>query len=560
MIYQTEFWGFLSGLGLFLFGMFLLEQGLRGLGSRPMKKFLREQTGTPLRGVFTGTIVTAILQSSSLVGLIVLAFIGAGMLELRNALGVILGSNLGSTFTGWMVTIIGFKLDLVDFARPILAVGALTTVFISRDTRAFLYGNVVLGMGLLLLGLGEMTASITGLAASIDMSRYLGHSNFVYFIGGVLFTAVVRSSSITIMILLSALHSGVITIHEAAPVAIGADLGTTSTILLAALKGEAEKRRVALSHFFFNLVTDLTALLMLPLLLYVITDLISLQDPLYTLVAFHSIFNLIGIVVFIPLLGKFMQFLEWLVPERAEGAVKYCTHIHKVPARITDAAIEAVRKELFLLIVQSMKLNLHCFKLHSEEVFPEELRQKDTFHQVYEDGYARLKRAAGEILGYTYAVQTESQDRKDLHELIQLNHALRNVSYATKFIKDIRHNLVDFRHAHQTAINTAQQNFQGNTRIIYHKLSRLLINKNPELAEDHFLELKTELRAGYEKFIQNIYAVTGEDNISAEEKSSLLNLNRATYLSITALMEAVSVYLRIDENHNGMEKSPVHAG
>ncbi|MEJ2095409.1 MAG: Na/Pi symporter, partial [Gammaproteobacteria bacterium] len=130
MLQQIELWGFLAGLGLFLLGMYFLEQGLRGLGSKAMKKFLREQTRSPIRGVFTGTLVTAFLQSSSLVGLSALAFVGAGIFELRNALGIILGSNLGTTFTGWIVTLIGFKMNLGVFAQPMLAVGALGTVFL----------------------------------------------------------------------------------------------------------------------------------------------------------------------------------------------------------------------------------------------------------------------------------------------------------------------------------------------------------------------------------------------------------------------------------------------
>ena len=547
MLQNIELWGFLAGLGLFLLGMFMLEQGLRGLGSRPMKKFLREQTHSPIRGVIAGTAVTAFLHSSTLVGLIVLAFVGAGILELRNALGIILGSNLGTTFTGWIVTVLGFKLNLVNYAQPMLALGAMGTVFITQGTKSYFYSNLLLGLGLLLMGLGEMTGSFTSLVENVDVNLIRGHNLFVYFIGGVLFTAVIQSSSATVMILLSAIHSGVITLNEAAPIVVGADLGTTSTILLGALKGSVEKRRVALSQFFFNLVTDTLALLLLPVLLYFITEIIALKDPLYSLVTFHSLFNVIGIAIFIPLLGKFVNFLEWVVP-KAKDAMEYCVYIRRVPANVADAAIEAVRKELFNLIIQSMRLNLHCFKINTNDIFLDELYSYHRQHLVYEDEYALLKRAEGEILGYTYSVQSGTLAEEDARELTQLNHAIRNVAYAAKFIKDIRHNLMEFRHSSSDTINTSQTSFQNGVKFMYRKLVELLLNKNPELAIDHYMELKKGLRAGYEQFIRDIYSLSGKDKIDDEETSSLLNANRAVYLSTLALLESVRVLLSIEEN------------
>mgnify|MGYP002628689476 CR=1 FL=1 len=146
-----DLWSIVVSIGIFLLGMHLLEQGLQGIGSKTLKQFLQAQTNSPLKGVFTGTLVTAFLQSSSLVGLIVLAFVGAGMLEMRNALGVILGSNLGTTVTCWMLAVLGFKLDLARFYQPLVAIGAFLTVFLPAGRRPYYLGNLVLGLGLLLM-------------------------------------------------------------------------------------------------------------------------------------------------------------------------------------------------------------------------------------------------------------------------------------------------------------------------------------------------------------------------------------------------------------------------
>ena len=365
MLAQLELWGFLAGLGLFLLGMYMLEQGLRGLGSRSMKKFLREQTRSPFRGVITGTVVTAFLQSSSLVGLIVLAFVGAGIFELRNALGIILGSNLGTTFTGWIVTLIGFKLDLENFAQPMLALGALGTVFLRQDSKPYFSSNLLLGLGLLLMGLDQMTAAFNALAGNMDVSIFQGRNLFYYLLAGFLLTAVIQSSSISMMILLSAMYTGIVSLDEAMPFAIGANLGTTSTVLLGSIKGTSEKRRVAYSHFFFNLATGILALMFLPVFRYVITGVIGISDPLYSLVAFHSLFNLAGILVFLAFLEHFVRFLYWLVRDEEEDV---CSYIQHVPAEVTDAAIVAIRQELVAMIVDAMKLNMHCFRIKTGSV------------------------------------------------------------------------------------------------------------------------------------------------------------------------------------------------
>lgn len=543
---NIRIWAFLAGLGLFLLGMYMLEQGLRGLNSRTMKRILFEQTCTPLRGVITGVVTTIILQSSTLVGLIVLAFVGAGILSLRNAMGVILGSNLGTTLKGWLITLIGFELDLAGLSHPILAIGALATVFMKQESKPYYFGNIVLGMGLLLLGLGEMTDGFASLADNVDANIFHNHHMLVYFIGGVAFTALIQSSSVTMVMVLSAMDAGIFTLTEAAPIVIGADLGTTSTVLLAVLKGTREKRRVALSHFFFNLVTNLVALMLIPLLLGMVSNTLRIQDPLFSLVAFHSSFNLLGIALFMPFLGHFERFLMWLVPNQDDQGT-LGLHIRQVPANIADAATEAARKELFNLVIHAIKLNMHCFKLNPAETFPDELRAYIGEHRLFDDDYAALKRASGEILGYTFTVQTHSQDQEDLQELTRLNHAVRNVGYAAKFIKDIRHNLVEFRHAESDLLQEYQKILHAWAGDLYRQLVILAANRNPELAEERYEELKRNLRERYESMQQRVYLAAGENRIEDEGITSVLNVVHVIYLSTSAFLEAIQVILRIDK-------------
>lgn len=528
---HIDFWGFLAGLGLFLFGMYLIEQGLHGLSSRSLKSFLRRHTRSPVRGVVTGTLVTAVLQSSSLVGLIVLAFVGAGILELRSAVGVILGANLGTTLKGWVVATIGFKLNLDSFAEPLLALGALGMVFLARDRRPWHYSNLLLGIGLLLMGMNEMKGGFEELALQADTSVMRGHHPLTYLLVGALFTAVIQSSSTTMMIMLSALHAGVIGLPAAAAVVIGADLGTTSTILLGAIQGSVEKRRVAMSHFLFNVFTDSIAFLMLPLLLGAIHRLAAIHDPLYALVAFHSSFNLVGIVLFLPLVNRFVLLLQRVIPDAPRQPA--CEYIHRVPAQITDAAIEAVRQDLRVLLLRVIDLNLARLGL------PPHAAAGDTYSRGHDSAYLPLKQRIGEMLAYTYAVQIAASDADDAREITHLNHAVRNAGYAAKFIKDVLHNLGEFSEAEKPAIRTADANLRALARDVYQDIFRLLQEPQSRAASQSLPDVQAELRGRYEEGIARIYQAAGSESLDGIETSSLLNSNRAVYLSGMALLEAI---------------------
>jgi len=550
-----DIWRIVASIGLFLLGMHSLEQGLQGLGSKTLKQFLQRYTRSPIRGVLTGTVLTAFLQSSSLVGLILLAFVGAGMLEMRNALGVILGSNLGTTFTGWMLAVLGFKLDLVEYYQPLVAVGAFGTVFLPASQRPYYLGNLLLGLGLLLMGLGTLIESLEHLVTEWDSSlveaQLQAQSVFVYCVIGVVFTALVQSSSVVLMITLSALHAGIITIHEAIPVAIGSNVGTTSTVLLGALNGIVEKRRVAYAHIIFNLTTATLALLLLPAIIFLITQLLHVSDPLFVLVVFHSLFNLLGIFVFIPLLDPLTRLLNALAPERPVGQLA-TIYIQKVSSSISDGAIVAVRRELTRMLFTALRLNMHCFRIHaravfdprSEEIAGEPLRYVTRFEQ----DYRLLKQAESEVLGYTYAIQRTAKEDEDLQQVTQLNHAVRNVTYAAKFIKDIRHNLDDYSVHPSGTLHDLYTSFCQYVTANYRGLALLIAHSNPATVAAEYYQLARQIRRGYEWYLNEIYTVVGADKHLNQEIANLLNVNRSAYVSTTALLEAVRVLQDIGED------------
>ncbi len=276
---ELDLWRLAAGLGLFLFGMHELEQALTQLAGRSFKRFLRQYTAKPIRGVVAGTVSTAALQSSSVVSLIVLAFVGTGIISLASALGIVFGSNLGTTMTGWIVATVGFKLDIQALALPLITIGGLGVVWSAAGTRRAGISHLVVGLGLMLIGLEFMKSGALLATGLFDPIALAGYPLIVFLLAGLTLTAVVQSSSATIMITLSALYAGAIPLDSAAAVAIGADLGTTVTALLGSLAGSAAKKRVAAAIVIFNVVADTIAFLGLAPLLQFITQVLCNFGP-----------------------------------------------------------------------------------------------------------------------------------------------------------------------------------------------------------------------------------------------------------------------------------------
>ena len=223
-------WQPLAGLALFLLAMRLIERSIRHLAGDRFKRLLANHTRNPVEAVASGTVATAILQSSSFVGLLMLAFVSARLLPLQNALAVVLGANLGTTATGWIVATLGFELELDRLALPMVGVGGVMYVLGGRRRIARI-GELTLGLGLLLLGLEYMKAAVSDLSESVDVAALADRSALEFLLLGTLFSAIVQSSSATMLIALTALNAGLLPLPAAAAVAIGADLGTTSTVL-----------------------------------------------------------------------------------------------------------------------------------------------------------------------------------------------------------------------------------------------------------------------------------------------------------------------------------------
>ncbi len=542
----AETWTFLAGLGMFLLGMTLVEGGLREMTGASFRKFLREHTRHPAEAILVGILVTAVLQSSSLVTLMLLALTGAGVMSLRNALGVVIGANLGTTFTGWIVTTLGFKLNLDQLAMPLVGLGCIGYVFLEPGRKLHHWFTFGTGLGFLFLGLGYMKTSAEGLAGVVDISLLADYGLLVFLLFGFVLTAIIQSSSACMMIVLSAVHAGIIDLPMAAAVVIGADLGTTVTTILGSLKGNAVKRQVALAHVLYNVVTDAIAFVMIHPLLDIITNTLGITDPLYGTVAFHSSFNIVGILIFYPMLGHFAAFLERRFISKETHAA---TFLHRVPMQASSLYVEAMRRDLATLVVHSLQYNRNILDLPemSLQRLPKapEYRLRDWPGRG--PAYDFLKDLQGEILAAAIAVQELPLAETDSIELERVISSARAAVHCAKSIKDIEHNLNDCK---QSAVADVQQflHIAHNELAAFYRLAEdCMQSANPEARREAVQALRRESEATNDRLWTAIRAVLRSRNSSDIEVATLNSMNRELYSSGKSLADALAALLPATE-------------
>ncbi len=262
MDWQDILFKFIGGLGIFLFGIKFMSEGLQKTAGDRMRSLLAKYTSNPILGVLVGIVVTGLIQSSSGTTVLTIGLINAGLLTLRQAIGIIFGANIGTTVTAF---IIGIKIE--DYALPIIALGAFFLFFFSKKRFQYI-GQVIFGFGALFLGLSTMSSGVKPLQDLQVFTDFIVQMEGIPVLGvlvGTIFTVIVQSSSATIGILQSIADEGMISLYGALPVLFGDNIGTTITAVLASIGASVAARRASLVHVIFNVAGTILFMLILPL-------------------------------------------------------------------------------------------------------------------------------------------------------------------------------------------------------------------------------------------------------------------------------------------------------
>jgi phosphate:Na+ symporter len=335
----------LGGIGLFLLGMVLLTDGLKAVAGEALRSLLVRFTGGPLRAMASGAAATAVVQSSSATVLTTIGFVSAGLLTFPQAVGVIFGANLGTTSTGWIVSLLGLRFSMSAVALPLVGIGALMRL-LSRG-RVAEGGIALAGFGLIFVGIDVLQDGMTTLATRIDPGMFPGNTiaGRVLLLGlGAAMTVVMQSSSAAIATTLAALHTGAIGIDQAAALVVGQNIGTTVKAALASIGASTAVRRTAAAHILFNAITGVIAFALIPAVLMLDQWMLAshgTSDPAVIIAGFHTAFNLLGVLVLAPFVAQFSGIVVRLVPERGPVLTR---HLDPSIATVPAVAVEAARR------------------------------------------------------------------------------------------------------------------------------------------------------------------------------------------------------------------------
>ncbi len=309
-----DFIRLIGALGLFLYGMKIMSEGLQKISGDKMRNILSAMTSNRFFGVLTGLFITALIQSSSATTLMVVSFVNAGLLSLAQSISVVMGANVGTTVTAWIISLLGFKVDISAFALPLFAF-AIPLIF-SKKPRWNNLGEFIIGFSLLFLGLQFLKDSMPNLQSNPEalefLSGYTGlgfGSVLIFLLIGTIMTIIVQSSSATVAITLIMCHNGWIPFELAIAMILGENIGTTITANLAALNANIAAKRTAFSHFLFNFLGVIWVLCLFYPLAHFVED-ISEGNPSVGLALFHTLFNVSNVLImiwFVPLYVKICE-------------------------------------------------------------------------------------------------------------------------------------------------------------------------------------------------------------------------------------------------------------
>ncbi|MBB3809141.1 Na/Pi cotransporter family protein [Pseudochelatococcus contaminans] len=541
-----------AGLAFFIFGMQCLEEGLRDLAGDKLEATLAHSTSTPLRSLGIGIIGTTVLQSSTLVSLMTIAFISTGLIGLAAGIAIIFGANLGATTGIWLLALAGQNFSLSPLALPLVIFGVLAS-FCGPQARAA--GRILLGIAFIFLGIDEIRGGFSTVTQNLDLTQYqiggvLGHLLFAAV--GLVLTLVLQSTHATLMLTLTALSLGQVDLTQAADIAIGANVGSSVTTGLAgALGGNRSGQRLALAHVLFNVVTAVLALLLIQPLVWLAqvgAGLIGFGgNDLLMLAVFHTLFNTMGILVFWPLRGQLADWLTRVLPDVPEPAVLIgeletpassavpvertrARYLNRQALRSFDTAASAVVHELQHLGRLSIEVICHALYLPLEEL--DKISHDTTLlrappEQQYLDAetlYQRhIKGVYSDLLAFMGRVETpDEEDERAFWVACQMV-ALHLVE-TVKDVKHLQKNLGHYLRGPDTPARDAYIELRLHLICLLHDV-RELGRSGPQAPgwQAGLAEIDRKQEAFETRFRSHVFAAVREDRLDGLQLSSLIN-------------------------------------
>lgn len=556
LFFNPNFKTISAGVAILLFGMIMLEEGFKVFTKGPLQNILKNATNKLYKSITAGALVTAIIQSSSLVSVITISFISAGLISLSGGLGLIFGANIGTTATAWLVAGFGLKIKISSLAMPMLVFGLIFSFQKKQSLKGI--GNVLAGLGFFFLGIHYMKEGFDVFEEYIDLTQFAvsGFLGALIYTGfGILITTILQSSSATLALILTALAAGQIEYENALALAIGANVGTTITAILGSLSSNIAGKRLAGAHLIFNLSTGLIALVFIfPLakLVNYIAEVFNISTDDYTLklALFHTVFNVLGVLIMIPFINSLERFLLKVYKEKADRDIDEPKYLNEAVLAFPDTAITALVNEskylyknaIFEIVAHG--LNILKSDIRSDLKIKKIIKKStsDLETDVEDLYYKKVKSIYGEILKFATSAQNGLKlNKKQNNAITEIKIANRKMVEIVKDVRELNKNLTLSLISEKPYLHKEYDNFRKKATKVLRVIYLFRTEEKPEKYSNKLSELKEEAKENIRQSNNSIDKLIRKDLISAEIASSLFNDNTNVNDMIKKLIEVAEL-------------------
>ena len=523
-----------AGVAIFIFGMMAMQEGFKAFTGGVLETVLRASTDRTWKSLGFGFVTTALMQSSSLVSVITISFLSAGLIGLGAGIGIIFGSNIGTTTGAWLVAGIGLNINISAYAMPLIVFGAVLNFQSGKALKGA--GFILAGIGFLFLGIHFMKVGFETFQESLDLTQFAVPSFagvLIYTAVGIVATVVMQSSHATLILAIAALAAGQVTYENSLAIAIGSNVGSTVTALIGAIGANAAGKRLAGAHLIFNLTTGLLAVGLLSyvaLAVDLISAAIGIAAADFTLkfAVFHTLFNVAGVLLMLPLIPLLVRRLERMIPEQVLD-VSQPRHLNEAVLDFPDAALKAVFAEVGHLFENAADfiaqgLGLTYAELQSDRDLGQILRQaRPEAGTDFDDLYQRrIKGLYGAIV--EFASKAEHQLLPEQVEALNASKMIaRDIVQAVKDVKHLEKNVVRYARSENAEIRIQYAAIRRRIAEVLRSVSHVTEDRAASL--EKLEALSTEIDA--EDIVESgtLDALIRDHKITRDMGTSLINDN-----------------------------------
>ena len=545
----TDILQLIGSLGLFLFGMKVMSDALLRLAGNKMRSILATMTSNRFLGIATGFLITSVIQSSSATTLMVVSFSNASLLTLPEAISVIMGANIGTTITAWLITLLGFKVSMSAIALPLVGFGFLFTFSKKENTKN--WGGFIIGFAILFIGLQFLKEAMPNINDNPQILEFLSRytnagflSVILFLLIGTILTLIIQSSSATMALTLIMTAQGWIPFEMAAAMVLGENIGTTITANIAAIVGNYQAKRTARAHFIFNVLGVIWMLALfypfLQLISWMVQKLGS-ASPFVSAAAvpvaislFHTVFNVLNTFLLVWFIKPIARLVEKMVPEKLdpEKAIEEPKYLDRKMLLYPETAIASLIKETKYLYKNAIfEIVAHALNIHREDIIsdvkPKTVVKKSTkdFKTDVRALYLRkVKTIYGEIIKFAVHAQstlklTDAQN----NQIMELKVANRKMVEIIRDVLDLGNNVSKYLASDNKNIKKVYNTFRQKVVKVLRVIYLFRTEKEKEKYHQKLLELRRQAKENIHKSNLEIDRLIRKDLITTDMASSLVN-------------------------------------